>query len=271
MDDGPQYIIGPALHLLAFMAHAGGIIAGNTLKVKEHRGVLCQAGHFVIQWAPMEADEKTIKGVPGPVCVAATVLAAGSSERMGQLKQLLPVEGQPMVRRVTETVCASGLAQVIVVVGAHAEKVEAALAGLPVEVVRNRAWREGMSTSLCTGIGAVRPEIAAVLVVLADQPAVTSGLLQELVERYRATQAAIVAPFYRGRRGNPVLFDRSLFPMLLAVRGDRGAREIIEQHAKQIERVACDDPAVVQDVDTLEDFEAATRSARRGRDPRATD
>jgi len=160
---------------------------------------------------------------------------------------------------------------VIVVVGADAEKVEAALAGLPVELVRNRAWREGMSTSLRTGIGALRPEIAAVLVVLADQPAVTSGLLQELVERYRATQAAIVAPFYRGRRGNPVLFDRSLFPMLLAVRGDRGAREIIEQHAKQIERVACDDPAVVQDVDTLEDFEAATRSARRGRDPSAAD
>lgn len=215
--------------------------------------------------------EKAPEGAATPVCVAATVLAAGSAERMGRPKQLLSVGGQPMVRRVTEAVCGSGLAQVIVVVGAHAEKVEAALDGLPVELVQNQAWREGMSTSLRIGIGALRPDMGAVLVVLADQPALTSGLLRRLVERYRDTRAAIVAPFYRGQRGNPVLFDRSLFSALLAVEGDRGARQIIQHYEEQMERVACDDPAVVQDVDTLEDYEAATGSAGQGRDPRTTD
>jgi molybdenum cofactor cytidylyltransferase len=200
-----------------------------------------------------------------PVCVAATILAAGSSERMGRPKQLLSIEGQPMVRRVTEVVCASGLAQVIVVVGAHAERVEAALIGLPVEIAHNQSWREGLSTSLHTGIGALRPDIGAVLVILADQPALTPGLLLRLVERYRATGAPIVAPVYRGQRGNPVLFDRSLFPELLAVHGDRGARKVVARYAEQLERVACDDPAVVQDVDTVEDYQTATGAIGRER------
>lgn len=206
----------------------------------------------MIQLAAVEAKEVM------PVCVAATILAAGSSERMGRPKQLLLIDGQPMVRHVTETVCASGLAQVIVVLGAHAETVEMALAGLPVEIVRNPAWREGLSTSLHTGIDALRPGIGAALVVLADQPALTPSLLQQLVERYHATQAPIIAPFYRGQRGNPVLFDRSLFPELLAVHGDRGARKVIERYAEQMERVPCEDPAVVQDVDTLQDYETVT-------------
>jgi len=207
----------------------------------------------------MESERKL------PVLVAATVLAAGSSERMGQPKQLLLINGQPMVRRVTEVVCASGLAQVVVVVGAHAEKVEAALVGLPVEPVHNQAWRQGLSTSLRIGLGALRPDIGAVLVVLADQPALTSNLLRQLVERYHATLAPIVAPFHRGQRGNPVLFDRSLFPELLAVRGDRGAREVIARYKTKMERVTCDDPAVVQDVDTLQDYETTigSPSARR--------
>ncbi len=200
-----------------------------------------------------------------PVCVAATILAAGSSERMGRPKQLLSIEGQPMVRRVTEVVCASGLAQVIVVVGAHAGRVEAALTGLPVELVYNQAWREGLSTSLRTGIGALRPDIGAVLVVLADQPALTPGLLLQLVEGYRATRAPIVAPFYRGQRGNPVLFDRSLFPELLAVHGDRGARKVVARYGEQMERVDCDDPAVVQDVDTVEDYQTAAGAINRER------
>ena len=187
--------------------------------------------------------------------VAAIVLAAGGSERMGQPKQLLPIGGRPMVRHVTEAVAAAGLAQVVVVTGAHAEAVGAALADLPVEIVVNESWAEGMSSSMRAGLRVLRPEIQAVLLVLGDQPALTTDLLQLLVARYRATGAPIVAPLYRGQRGNPVLFDRTLFSELLAVEGDRGGRLLIVRHEEQVEWVKVDDPAVIMDVDSPEDYE----------------
>jgi molybdenum cofactor cytidylyltransferase len=195
----------------------------------------------------MEASTKPLVG--------AIVLAAGASRRMGQPKQLLPIAGQPMVRRVTGVVTAASLAQVVVVLGAHAADVALALEGLPVELVINEAWREGMSTSLQAGLGALRPEIAAALLVLADQPDLSPELLRALVARYRATGAPIVALYHGGRRGNPVLFDRALFSELEAVAGDQGGRAVVARHEADLERVDVQDPAVVSDVDTPQDYE----------------
>jgi len=186
--------------------------------------------------------------------IGAVVLAAGGSERMGQPKQLLPVRGRPMVHHVTSALVALGLPQVIVVTGAHKEAVGAALADLPVDIVVNESWAEGMSSSICAGLRALCPDLQAVLLVLADQPALTTDLLQSLVAHYRASGAPIVAPVYRGRRGNPVIFDRALFPELLAVRGDRGGRSLIERYREQAELVEVDDPAVIADVDSPEDY-----------------
>jgi molybdenum cofactor cytidylyltransferase len=211
------------------------------------RGLLCAGSRFVIQLAAMESGTRSSQ-------VAAVVLAAGGSVRMGQAKQLLPVNGQPMVRRVTEAVCLAGLDQVVVVVGAYAEEVRDALAGLPVDTVVNPAWAEGMSTSVQEGLRVLRSEIGAALVVLADQPALVPELIRALVDRYRATGALIVAPFYGGQRGNPVLFDRALFPELLAVQGDRGGRRVIARYRGQVERVLVDDVAVMADIDTRQDY-----------------
>jgi molybdenum cofactor cytidylyltransferase len=189
--------------------------------------------------------------------IAAIVLAAGGSVRMRGPKQLLPIDGQPMVRRVVEAVCGASLAQVVVVTGAYADEVEWALDGLPVELVANEAWSEGMSTSLRMGLGALRQEIQAVLIVLADQPALTSQVLSALVLRYRTTGAPIVAPVCRGRRGNPVLFDRRLFDELMAVEGDQGGRILLTRYAAEVQQVEIDDPAVLFDVDTLQDYQEA--------------
>lgn len=187
--------------------------------------------------------------------IGGVILAAGGSSRMGQPKQLLPVGGQPMVRRVTEAACSAGLGQVVVVVGAHADAVAGALAGLPAEVVVNPDWAEGISTSLRAGVRALRPEIRAAFVVLADQPALTADLFRTLAARYQATNAIVVAPFYQGQRGNPVLFDRSLFRDLLTTTGDRGGRGLVIRHADQMECVELGDPAVILDVDTHSDYE----------------
>jgi EmrB/QacA subfamily drug resistance transporter len=187
--------------------------------------------------------------------VGAILLAAGGSSRMGQPKQLLPIGGQPMVRRVTEAVCETGLAQVVVVVGAHAKAVTAALGGLPVVIVANEDWAGGMSTSMRAGLLTLRPEIQAVLIALADQPGLTPDLLRTLIARHEASGAPITVPYYQGQRGNPVLFDGELFPELLAVEGDLGGRALFARYQEQIERVEVDDPAVIQDIDTLEDYE----------------
>ena len=176
---------------------------------------------------------------------------------MGRPKQLLPIDGQPMVRRVVEAVCGANLAQVVVVTGAYAEEVGRALAGLPVELVANETWSAGMSASLRRGIGALRPGIHASLIALADQPALTSQVLSALVFRYCATRAPIVAPVCQGRRGNPVLFDRRLFAELMAVEGDQGGRTLLTRYAADVQHVEIDDPAVLFDVDTLQDYEEA--------------
>jgi molybdenum cofactor cytidylyltransferase len=209
--------------------------------------ILCPSQPFVIQLAAMETGTEKLP-------VAAIVLAAGGSTRMGQPKQLLPIDDQPMVRHLTEIVADSGLEQVIVVTGANARAVEAALIGLPVDLARSESWSEGMSCSMRSGLRALRSEVQAVLIVLGDQPGLTAALLQSLVARYQATRAPIVAPVYRGRRGNPVLFDRALFPELLAVQGDRGGRALIDRYQDRMEQVEVDDPAVVMDIDSPRDY-----------------
>lgn len=180
---------------------------------------------------------------------------------MGKPKQLMPIDDQPMVRHVTKVVVATGLAQVIVVTGAHAAAVEAALADLPVELVRNESWAEGMSSSMRSGLCALRREIHAALLILGDQPTLTTALLKSLVSRYRATGAHVVAPVYRGRRGNPVLFDRALFPELLAVRGDQGGRTLVHRYRDQMEHVEVDDPAVLMDIDSPQDYDGLLGTA----------
>jgi molybdenum cofactor cytidylyltransferase len=189
--------------------------------------------------------------------IAAIVLAAGGSTRMGQSKQLLPIKCQPMVRRVVAAVCAADLAQVIVVVGAEADAVAEALDGLPVDIVANEHWADGMSTSLRAGLHALRPEAQATLIALADQPGLSAELLDALVARYLKSGAPIVAPYHRGSRGNPVLFDRALFAELLAVEGDRGGREVVARHAQEVDRVDLTSPAMLVDVDTPEEYDSA--------------
>jgi molybdenum cofactor cytidylyltransferase len=191
--------------------------------------------------------------------VSGVLLAAGSSRRMGRPKQLLDWGGSPLVRVAAEQALAAGLQELIVVTGAAHAEIAAALAGLPLRLVYNPEHAQGQSTSLRAGIGALGQQAAATLVLLGDQPFVTAAIVGRIVGAWRASGAPIVAPRYRGTRGNPVLFARELFPELLAVTGDQGARAILAARSSTIHFVDIDDDRPLADIDTPDDYIRATQ------------
>ncbi len=192
--------------------------------------------------------------------IAIVVLAAGASTRMGVPKQLLRVHGRSLVRHAVEAALGSSCRPVIVVLGAHGEAVQSELEGLPVRIVRNENWSQGLSTSIRAGIAALpsapdSPE--AIVLTLCDQPFVGADSIEALVAAYRSTGRPIVASQYGGTLGVPTLFSRALLPELLALEGDTGARQVIQAHASSVWPVPCPQGAV--DLDTPEDH-AAIRS-----------
>ncbi|HET9221529.1 MAG TPA: molybdenum cofactor cytidylyltransferase [Roseiflexaceae bacterium] len=192
--------------------------------------------------------------------IAGIILAAGSASRMGRPKQLLDWGGRPLVRVVAEQALAARLDRVLVVVGAASDAVAAALADLAVELIENPAYAEGQSTSLRAGIAALTPDISAALVLLGDQPFVSPQIITRIVEEWHASGAAIVAPVYRGQRGNPVLFAQRVFGELLAIEGDQGARTILAADPARVRKVPFDDDRPLADIDTPEDYQRLVRA-----------
>jgi molybdenum cofactor cytidylyltransferase len=199
--------------------------------------------------------------------IAGIVLAAGASSRYGQPKQLLDFHGEPFVRKVAKTALAAGLSPVVVVTGANAELVEAAVRDLPVLVARNAQWREGQAASVRAGIAALDPlptpfstemrgkwgrENGGAIFLLVDQPQVTVHVLEALKGRHAEGLFPIVAPLAADRRANPVLFDRVTFPELVKLEGDVGGRAVMRQFP--VEYVPWHDESLLFDVDDEEDY-----------------
>jgi molybdenum cofactor cytidylyltransferase len=191
--------------------------------------------------------------------IAAIVLAAGTSSRMGRQKLLLPMEaGRPLIWVSVERVLAACLDDVVVVLGREAEAVGSALAGLPVRTVLNPRYAEGQSTSLRAGLDALVPDTEAVVLTLGDQPLPDPGVAVRLVEAFRTGDRPIVVSRYRDGRGHPVLFAASVFDELRAVAGDEGGRAVIARDPGRVAEVTVDAP-IPPDVDTWADYDAIAR------------
>jgi molybdenum cofactor cytidylyltransferase len=186
--------------------------------------------------------------------IAAVVLAAGRSSRMGGPNKLLAeIGGRPLVRIVAEAALASQARPVVVVTGHERERVEAALAGLPVTFVHNSHYADGLGTSLRAGIAAVPAQADGVVVCLGDMPQVDAALIDRLIAAIDPDKGALVAlPTIDGKRGNPVVWSRRFFADLMAVEGDVGARHLIGRYGEAVVEVPVTGTGVLTDIDTPE-------------------
>jgi molybdenum cofactor cytidylyltransferase len=184
------------------------------------------------------------------------LLAAGSSSRLGQSKQLLPVEGQTLLERSAKIAVASGVHKTIVVLGSNEATHREAIRNCPVEIIVNPEWQKGMGSSLKTGLRHLinsAPGTEAVLVMVCDQPRLETSHLQKLILEFGTSGKSIAASFYKNSPGVPAIFASNHFQELLNLDDQQGAKKIILQHRDNIALV--DFPEGAVDLDTPEDYQ----------------
>lgn len=195
-----------------------------------------------------------------PFRFGAVILAAGESSRMGTPKQLLLVDSQPLVVRAVDAALASAAWPVVVVLGAHGEKIRPLFARHPVLIAENPAWSEGMASSIRAGVTTLRQfsrQLDAALVALCDQPAFSADTIAQLVAAQHTTGRSIVAARYLGRHGAPALFLREHFETLTHLTGEEGARALLNGDASRVAPVEL--PALALDLDTPADYATFTK------------
>jgi molybdenum cofactor cytidylyltransferase len=193
--------------------------------------------------------------------IAGIILAAGSASRFHGPKQLLEWHGEPLVQTVVRTAINSGLSPVYVIIGAYEEEMRETLSKMPefyrgeMIIVHNPGWSKGQSTSIRSGLDALKPDIDGVVFLLADQPLIPVRLVQHLQDVRAKRRSWIVAPRFQGRRANPVLFGRELFSALREIQGDQGGRVLLEDPSSYpVEWVDWDDPGLIVDIDSVDDL-----------------
>ncbi|HWY16847.1 MAG TPA: nucleotidyltransferase family protein [Rhizomicrobium sp.] len=185
--------------------------------------------------------------------IGAIILAAGTSSRMGRNKLLVEIDGEPLVRRVAAAVCASRASPVVVVAGGEAARIRVALTGIPVSIVSNPDYREGLSTSLRTGVQEMPNDCDGAVVVLGDMPGVSGTLVDRMIDTFDPDEnCEICVATSGGKRGNPVLWGRRFFANLLGIVGDVGAKHLIAENEEMVCEVEAPDDGPLTDIDTPE-------------------
>lgn len=185
--------------------------------------------------------------------IGAIILAAGASSRMGEPKQLLLWKKKTFIEHVVETAIEAKLSPIIVVLGAHAEKIIPILEKYNIKIVINHDWKAGLSTSIKTGIIHYSPINDGTVVLLADQPQIPFSLIKSLIDKKATSNAWIIYPERNGKRGNPILLSKEVFPHVNNLKGDQGMRQILKKFKK--DSINWQDDSIFFDVDQKEDFE----------------
>lgn len=209
--------------------------------------------------------------------VVPIVLAAGDSRRMGYPKALLPLGSTTFLCRILMTLDEAGLRNPLVVLGTQAELIRGSLSGTTAEVAVNPHPEVGQLSSLWLALERVNPRADGCLVWPIDHPAVSAGLVRELIRVFTIGEALLVLPWHRGRRGHPAVFSSTLFPELLALPAREGAKRVVLRHAERTVLLPTPEAATIEDIDTPEDYygltgeELAAALARRGSSDVAAD
>jgi molybdenum cofactor cytidylyltransferase len=190
---------------------------------------------------------------------AGIILAAGTATRFGQPKQLLRLKNKYLIEWVLDAALNSKLSRIVLVLGYAHQKILQALgektqhSKLHIEI--NPHYKKGQSHSLRIGLSALKNDFPAVTFLLGDQPMLNSATINTLLERYWSADNDICVPTYRGQRKNPAIFSRRLYNHLLDIKGDTGARQLIDDNPDQVLTLEIDDPLCFFDIDTPQDFE----------------
>lgn len=205
------------------------------------------------------SEERVYKNV-GESEITALLLAAGSSSRMGQSKQLLLVDSVPLLRKTVLTALEANTNHVAVVLGYNAGQHQQIIQDLNVDIIKHPGWQEGMGSSLKAGVSHIlknHPDTQAILVLVCDQPHITSEHLNALISNYQTSQAPIIASAYASTVGVPVLFDKSKFAELLELDNTQGARKILEKNLSAV--LSVEFPEGEVDIDTPDDYKKLRR------------
>jgi len=191
--------------------------------------------------------------------IAAVVLSAGESSRMGSPKALLPISGVPFIEEIVRALKGTKIDRIIVVLGHHAEEIQKMIARLPVTFVVNRDYAKGQLSSLIVAIRSLEAEkdtekVDGVLVHLVDHPFISPALVDHMIDRFYETKKLIVIPRYGGRRGHPVIFSSRLFPELLSAPLEKGAKVVVHAHRDETLEIETDFAGVTIDIDTPEEY-----------------
>ena len=190
---------------------------------------------------------------------AGIILAAGAATRFGRPKQLLRVKDKYLIERVLDAALNSMLARIVLVLGYAHQKILEALgkkvqhSKLHIEI--NPHYKKGQSHSLKAGLSAVRNDFSAVMFLLGDQPMLDSATINTLLKRFWSADKDICVPTYRGQRKSPAIFNRRFYSQLRDIKGDIGARQLIDDNPNQVLAIEIDDPLCFFDIDTPQDFE----------------